>query len=88
VLGSALRARMRLAEVYGTVVPRSAVLHDDHGAHVFVVKQGRAQRVTVETGIAEGDWIAVTGAIKPGIPVIVRGNYGLTDGMPVRSTGR
>lgn len=88
VLGSALSARIRLATVDGTVVPRSAVLRDDRGAYVFTVSDGRARRIDVTTSVAEGDWIAVDGDLAAGTPVIVRGNYGLDDGTAVRTGAR
>jgi multidrug efflux pump subunit AcrA (membrane-fusion protein) len=41
-----------------------------------VVKVGadqRAERVQVKAGVADGDWIAVDGTLRPGDRIVVRG---------------
>lgn len=69
-------------------VPRSAVLTDARGSYLFVVRAGRARRIDVRTGIEEQDWVAVSGPLKPGDPVVSVGNYELSDGMAVREARR
>ncbi|HET7313464.1 efflux RND transporter periplasmic adaptor subunit [Salinisphaera sp.] len=65
-------------------VPRSAVLHDRQGDYVFVVRQGKAHRINVATGIENNGLIGVAGKLKAGQPVVVTGNYELSEGMAVR----
>lgn len=65
-------------------VPRQAVLKDDQGAYLFQVKDGRARRVNVTTGLESEGLIGISGPIDAAAPVVVVGNYELTDGMRVR----
>jgi membrane fusion protein, multidrug efflux system len=84
VIGSYLTAEIILDRHQGLSVPRSAVLRDKQGAYVFTVADGKARRVAVTTGIEQDDWIEITQGLKAGEPVVVSGNYELSDGMPVR----
>jgi len=84
VLGSAVTARIHLADSTGIAVPRNAVLRDSEGAYLFTLVNGQAQRLAVTVGLSADDWLEVRGAVTAGMKVIVRGNYGLADGMAVR----
>ncbi len=84
VLGSALSARIVLAEQTGVVVPRSAVLRDDDGAYVFTVEAGTARRINIKPGMAADDMLEIIGPVSAGTLVVVEGNYGLEHGMAVR----
>ena len=84
VLGSFLTAELELNAHTGQTVPQSAVLHDEQGRHVFVVANGKAQRVDVETGLSGDSWIEITGGLSAGQSVISVGNHQLTDGMAIR----
>lgn len=69
-------------------VPRQAVLRDTRGSYIFVVRQGRARQVYIDTDFAHGTtgrWIGIHGkTLQPGDKVVVLGNYELHDGMAVR----
>lgn len=84
VLDSMMRGEIPLREENSLAVPRNAVLRDDQGAYVFVVRNGTAHRVAVETGLEQGSLIAINGDIAEGDPVVTSGNYELTDGGKVR----
>jgi len=86
-LGTWLEGRIHLPSENTLVVPRSALLRDDRGAHLFVVKQGRARRIAVQPGPRNGDLIGVRGDLSEGDSVVVSGNYELADGMAVREAG-
>lgn len=88
VPGSAVDGEIVLVKAHGPAVPRSAVLNDDDGAYLFVVRGGKAHRVNVQTGPDDGEYIAVTHGIKAGDRVVVLGNYELEDGMTVREQPR
>lgn len=88
VPGSAVNGEIVLVKVHGPAVPRSAVLHDDDGAYLFVVQGGKAHRLNVQTGPDDGIYIAVIRGIKAGDRVVVLGNYELEDGMAVREQPR
>jgi len=67
------------------VVPLAALVTTPEGDKVvFVVKDGKAIRRKVKTGIEESDRIQVLEGINPGDKVIVSGHKDLKDGMDVR----
>jgi hypothetical protein len=84
IIGSYLTADLLRDARTGIVAPRSAVLRDGQEAYLFSVDQGRAQRVSIQTGIEQNGWIEIRSGVKAGQPVVVRGNYELSDGMAVR----
>ena len=84
VLGSRLTADIQLNAHTGMTVPRSAVLQDEQGVHVFRVVGGRAQRVEVTTGLESDQWIEIINGVQPDEAVVSVGNYQLQDGMAVR----
>ena len=86
VLGSRILGHLELDSRSTLAVPSSAVLGDPDNAYLFTVIEGRARRVSVQTGMERGDLVAVSGSLKAGEEVVVSGNYQLTDGMAVRKT--
>lgn len=86
VLGSRILGRLQLAVHPALVVPRSAVLDGQGGSYLYLVQDGKAQRVAVQTGTEAGDRIEVRGDVHAGDRVVVSGNYELTDGMAVRES--
>jgi RND family efflux transporter MFP subunit len=55
-------------------VPRDALVIRAEGVYVFRVNgESKAERVVVTPGVADGDWVGVTGELKPNDKVIVRG---------------
>jgi len=66
------------------VIPRDALVLRRQGAHIFVIRDGAAQRVSVTTGLAQGDLIAVSGNLQSGDQVVTRGNERLRDQQPVQ----
>jgi multidrug efflux pump subunit AcrA (membrane-fusion protein) len=87
VIGNRIKGTITLRQETTLAVPRSAVLRDAAGAHLFVIRESRAYRVSVTTGIEEGDLVAVQGPLIVGEPVVVTGNYELKDGMAVKVEG-
>src|SRR5690606_16254222 len=76
-----------------TVVPRDAVLRDELGTAVFVVKrdgdaQAVAERRSVTTGAAYGGRVVITSGLEPGDEVVTAGQTTLTDGDPVLVVAR
>ncbi len=58
------------------VVPRSAVLRTGQGDMVILSRgDGHFLPVYVETGIENGEWIAITDGIQPGAEVAVNGQF-------------
>ena len=65
------------------LVPRQAVLRELQSAHVFVAKNGIAEKRAVQLGLEEGETIEALAGIKPGERVIVAGQGSLKQGSPV-----
>jgi RND family efflux transporter MFP subunit len=65
------------------VVPRDALVLRGTGIHVFVIKEDVAHQVSVTTGLAQGEWIAINGDIEADDVVVIRGNERLRDQQPV-----
>lgn len=85
--GMQVAARITLRTLPGMLtVPNAAILSDAKGAYVFVVRQQVAHRVDVAVVLAGEKDTAVTGALHAGDPVVVSGNYELSDGMRVRTS--
>lgn len=84
VLGSRILGQIYLPESTHLVVPRSAVLGLQPDSYVYKVIAGKAVQVPVTTGVEADGLISVSGDLQVGDPVVVSGNYELSDGMPVR----
>ncbi len=65
-------------------MPRSAVLSEEKGSVVYIVRDGRAHAKSVRTLAEQGSETCVAGPdLQPGDRVVVMGNYELTDNMRV-----
>jgi hypothetical protein len=62
------------------LVPKPALVHEDEQTFVFVADGDRAERVLIETGLADDDFVEVTGGLETGARIIVAGQTGLKDG--------
>jgi RND family efflux transporter MFP subunit len=68
------------------IVPRAAVLKDDHGAYVFqITPQNKARRVAVVTQVENGERYGVDGSLDASLGLVISGNYELKDGMAVHT---
>jgi membrane fusion protein, multidrug efflux system len=65
-------------------IPREAVLRELRTAHVFVAKNGKAERRDVTLGLEEGSRIEVTSGIAAGEKVVVAGQGSLKPGSAVK----
>jgi len=85
ILGSRILGRIYLTAHTALLVPRSAILGEAPESYLYTVDQnGKAQRVSVHTGVETGRLIEIGGALKRGDKVVISGNYELRDGMAVR----
>lgn len=83
--GEHVRAAIELQQKEALVAPRSAVLPEGGQLVLYTVKNDRAVRHTVATGIMAGDLVEVIGPdLHDGDSVVTLGNYELTDGMAVQ----
>jgi RND family efflux transporter MFP subunit len=85
MLDSFVTGEFTSASADALVVPRDAALPDDDGKYVlYTVKDGHAVRHVVQIGLESGQEVQVIADdLKEGLPVVVMGNYLLSDGMAV-----
>jgi len=85
--GAFLSARLVLAErPLALLVPKRSRLFDGNRSFVFVVRQGKANRIEIDTGLLTTDDIEVlpsTDGLEAGDQVVIRGQSRLRDGEPV-----
>jgi RND family efflux transporter MFP subunit len=67
-------------------IPPAALIMENSGASVFVVTQGKAQKVPVKTGLDDGVWIEVAEGLTGSEDVVVVGKARLHDGAPVHAS--
>ena len=87
-LGASVRGAIIVAEHTGLRAPRAAIVYDEAGAHVFVIRSGKARQTPVKTGAELGENVEVSGDLHAGDSVAVAGAYQLQDGWPVRTAPR
>lgn len=68
-------------------LPELAVVGDGEERFVFLVEDGKAKRVKVDTGIRQNGRVEILGGVKAGQTVVTDGVVKLTDGAPVRLPG-
>ena len=87
--GSVVDVELPLGEPQSLLaVPRDALVIRAEGLAVYRVgPDNKVQRLTVTTGIADGDWVAVEGMLLASDTVVVRGAENLHDGASVKIIG-
>ena len=68
-------------------VPELAIVGEGEDRYVFLVEDGKAKRVKVETGARQNGLVEITGGLEPGRMVVTEGVVKLSDGMAVRLAG-
>lgn len=66
-----------------TLLPRKALLTIDDKVNVFVVKDGVARKVAVQTGYREGEFVEILEGLKGDEQVVITGHQNLKDEAPV-----
>lgn len=84
VSGAAFKADITVGHLTGWIVPHDAVLRDTRGDYLFQAMENTATRVDVKVVGSAGNDDVVKGALDPKRPVIVEGNYQLTDKAAIR----
>ena len=75
-----------MGELKGWIVPHDAVQTDATGCYLLHVAAATASRVAVTVLGAAGADDVVQGSVDPQRPVVVQGNYQLSDNTPVRAS--
>ena len=85
VVGAAVQIGLPSSEKEQVVaVPRDALILRRDGTYVFRVKEDKtAERLLVRTGAATGGIVAVSGGVKDGDQIVIRGGERLRPGQTV-----
>ncbi|PJK09846.1 efflux transporter periplasmic adaptor subunit [Lysobacteraceae bacterium NML120232] len=65
-------------------IPRSALLDESGDSSVYVVRDGKAERVAIETGHTEDGYLEVRKGLAVGEQVVIAGKNALREGSPVQ----
>ncbi len=68
------------------VLPPQAVISGPKGKSAFIIAQGKAKSVPVQTGITNGAWIEITNGLDGSEDVVVVGKRRLLEGSPVQAS--
>lgn len=84
VPGAFARARVLVDARRGVPsLPRTAVFEIEGKSHVFVVADGKSNRREITVGLEGAELVEVLAGLGPEEAVIVEGNAGITEGMPI-----
>ena len=72
-----------LAEHEGLLIPQTALLSSAAGEQVFVVEDGKASRIAVETARVDARRVQVVSGLAPGMRLVTQGQHRLADGQTV-----
>jgi membrane fusion protein, multidrug efflux system len=87
--GAFATVRLVLREIPDALlVPASALVPGLNEQSVFVVQDGRAQQVTVQTGIRRARDVQIVSGLEPGAVVVTSGQFQLQPGAPVEPLER
>jgi len=65
-------------------VPTDAVLSENGNSYIFIVNSGMlVEKITVSTGIIDGEWVEIRGEVAPGANIILEGHNKVVDGTKV-----
>lgn len=86
ILGFETKARVSVASVEGVLlIPREACVEENDKTYVYVLKDKKANRKLVETGVKNDDMIEVVSGLEEGEVVVWNDEVEIKDGMDVRS---
>jgi hypothetical protein len=79
------QANIVVGKAEGYVVPHQAILVNDQGApYVVQAVDGRARQVPVQIVLSDGARDVIAASLDPAAPLVLAGNYQLTNGMAIR----
>jgi membrane fusion protein, multidrug efflux system len=64
-------------------LPKSAIFQLEGEPHVYVVAEGKAERRVVKLGLEGGERVEILAGLRPEDAVVLEGNSGITEGMPL-----
>ena len=78
--GMLVRAQVLGTDRKSVTVPESAIVPQGKDVVVFSVKDGKAERHVVTTGVRREGWVEITSGLEGGLQVVTAGNLRLADG--------
>src|SRR6476646_12260375 len=85
--GTFVEVTLGLREIPNTLaLPAQAVVSTVQGKVVFVVEEGHAKSVLVQTGISNGEWVEIVSGLQGEEEVVVVGKRRVAAGISVRAT--
>lgn len=88
VPGAFARINLVLQEIPDAILaPSESIVGDINGSNVFLIVQGKAKSVTIQTGIRTEKDVQITKGLQPGDSLIVSGLLQISDGTPVVAKG-
>lgn len=66
-----------------TLLPRKALLAIDDKMNVFIINDGKAQKVSVKIGYQEGEYVEITEGLNGDEQVVITGHQNLKDQAPI-----
>jgi RND family efflux transporter MFP subunit len=82
--GQFARVTLTSTAVPRLMVPFTALRRDRDGEYVFLMREDKAHRTAVRSGLRLGDRIEILSGVEAGDQLIYRGFLGLTDGKAVK----
>jgi len=70
----------------GLIAPLDAIVRSGANQYIFIIKNNKAKRIKIKTGIVENNKIEIFGSIQQGDDIVILGQNLLEDGMTVRIT--
>jgi RND family efflux transporter MFP subunit len=80
-IGMSVEANIVIKEAIGVLLLPAEAIHE---GHVLIVRNGRIERVAVETGIRGGRLVEIRSGLDATASVVLPGNLGLSEGTAVR----
>ncbi len=82
--GQLSRVTIKAASQTRLMIPYDAVRHDKQGSYVYSVKDGKALRSYITTGIQQDELIEVIDGLDENQRIVSKGFFGLKDGMTLK----
>ena len=86
--GQLCRVTLKTAPKRYLLIPFSALRRDQQGEFVFIIKNKKAHKQYVRTGIRYQNMIAINQGIREGTPVIIKGFLGLAPGKKITTANQ
>ena len=85
ILGLDVKARVNTASLTEVVsVPKDAIITEDEKSYVFIAKDKKAVKTSVETGLKNDDYVEIISGVNEGDIVVWNDEKELSDGDDVR----